>query len=45
MIVDCHTHICPATDDIAMSEHSATAEAVDVCIVLAASDGPSNEAN
>ncbi len=45
MIVDCHTHIGPVADDVAMSEHLAKAEAVDVCIVLAASDGPSDELN
>ncbi len=45
MIVDCHTHIGPAADDVAMSEHPETAETVDVCIVLAASDGPSDELN
>ena len=35
----------PAADDLAMSEHPATAETVDVCIVLAASDAPSDELN
>ncbi len=45
MIVDCHTHIGPAADDFEMSEHLATAEKVDVCIVLAASGGPGNEVN
>ena len=45
MIVDCHTHMGPAADDLAMSEHPATAETVDVCIVLAASDAPSDELN
>ncbi len=45
MIVDCHTHMGPAADDPAMSEHPATAETVDVCIVLAASDAPSDELN
>jgi len=45
MIVDCHTHMGPSADDIARSEHPATAETVDVCIVLATSDGPSDELN
>ncbi len=45
MIVDCHTHMGLAADDVATSEHLAETEAVDVCIVLAASDGPSDELN
>ncbi len=45
MIVDCHTHINCASDDVEMSEHLAAAEMVDVCIVLAASNGPSEEVN
>jgi len=45
MIVDCHTHINCAVDDVEMSEHLAAAETVDKCIVLAASDGPSEEVN
>ena len=45
MIVDCHTHISLAADDVETSEHLAAAEAVDACIVLAAADGPSEEAN
>lgn len=45
MIVDCHTHINCAGDDVEMSEHLAAAETVDACIVLAASDGPSEEVN
>lgn len=45
MIVDCHTHIGPAADDVAVSEHPETTETVDVCIVLAAPDGPSDEFN
>ena len=40
MIVDCHTHINCAGDDVEMSEHLAAAETVDACIVLATSDGP-----
>ena len=35
----------PAADDIAVSEHPAAAETVDVCIVLATPDGPSDELN
>jgi len=45
MIVDCHTHISCSTDEVEMSEHLAAAETVDRCIVLAASDGPSEEIN
>ena len=45
MIVDCHTHIKPAAEDTGTSEHLAATETVDVCIVLAASDGPSEEVN
>ena len=45
MIVDCHTHIKPAAEDTEKSEHLAAAETVDVCIVLATSDGPSDEVN
>ena len=45
MIVDCHTHIKPAAEDTGTSEHLAAAETVDVCIVLAASDGPSDQVN
>ena len=45
MIVDCHTHINCAGDDVEMSEHLAAAEMVDACIVLATSDGPSEEVN
>jgi predicted TIM-barrel fold metal-dependent hydrolase len=45
MIVDCHTHLNCAADDAEMSEHLAAAETVDRCIVLAASDGPSEEVN
>ena len=45
MIVDCHTHINCAGDDVELSEHLAAAEPVDACIVLATSDGPSEEVN
>jgi len=45
MIVDCHTHINCAADDVEMSEHLAATETVDRCIVLAASDAPSEEVN
>lgn len=45
MIVDCHTHINCAGDDVEMSEHLAAAETVDACIVLATSDGSSEEVN
>ena len=45
MIVDCHTHIDLAADDIEGSEHCAAAETVDTCIVLAISDGPVEQIN
>ncbi len=45
MIVDCHTHINCALDDVEMSAHLAAAETVDRCIVLASSDGPSEDVN
>ena len=45
MIVDCHTHINCAGDDVEMSEHLAASETVDACIVLATADGPSEEVN
>ncbi|MHC4439515.1 MAG: amidohydrolase family protein [Planctomycetota bacterium] len=45
MIVDCHTHIKPTAEDTGTSEHHAAAETVDVCIVLATSNGPSEEVN
>ncbi|MHC4323843.1 MAG: amidohydrolase family protein [Planctomycetota bacterium] len=45
MIVDCHTHIKLTSDETETSEHHAAAETVDVCIVLATSDGPSEQVN
>ncbi len=45
MIVDCHTHIHLAADDAETSEHFTAAETVDACIVLATTDGPSDEIN
>jgi len=45
MIVDCHTHINLATGEVETSEHFAAAETVDVCIILATADGPSEEIN
>ncbi|HCO94036.1 MAG TPA: hypothetical protein DIU00_08805 [Phycisphaerales bacterium] len=45
MIVDCHTHIKLTSENPETSEHLAAAETVDVCIVLATSDGPSEEVN
>jgi predicted TIM-barrel fold metal-dependent hydrolase len=45
MIVDCHTHINGAAEDVEASEHLAAAETVDVCIVLAAPDEPIAEVN
>ncbi len=45
MIVDCHTHIQSAQQDIDKSEHLAATETVDICIVLAAGEGPSKDVN
>ena len=45
MIVDCHTHISFPADDFETSEHLAAVEPIDVCIVLAAADGPGEEVN
>jgi len=45
MIVDCHTHINCATKDVDVSELLAAAETVDICIVLAASEGSNEDAN
>ncbi len=45
MIVDCHTHINCAAEDVEISEHLAAVETVDRCIVLATSDGPGEEVN
>jgi predicted TIM-barrel fold metal-dependent hydrolase len=45
MIVDCHTHINCAEENVKASEHLAAAETVDICIVLATAEGPSQEVN
>ncbi len=45
MIVDCHTHINCAADDVETSEHLEAAETVDACVVLATAEGPSEEVN
>lgn len=45
MIVDCHTHINFAAEGVKASEHLAAAETVDICIVLATTEGSSQEAN
>jgi predicted TIM-barrel fold metal-dependent hydrolase len=45
MIVDCHTHINLADDDVEISEHFAAAETVGMCIVLATTDGSSEKIN
>jgi predicted TIM-barrel fold metal-dependent hydrolase len=45
MIVDCHTHINGAAEDVEASEHLAAAETVDVCIVLAVPNEPVAEVN
>jgi len=45
MIVDCHTHINCADDELEVSEHLAAAETVGVCIVLATAEDSSEEVN
>jgi len=45
MIVDCHTHIDLKAGEAAKLEHLAAAEPVDVCIVLARPEGPSEQVN
>jgi predicted TIM-barrel fold metal-dependent hydrolase len=45
MIVDCHTHINCAAKNVEVSEHLAAAETVDICIVLAAPEDSSEDAN
>ncbi len=45
MIVDCHTHINCLAENVDVSEHLAAAETVDVCIVLAVLNGPTQEIN
>lgn len=45
MIVDCHTHIGPTADSVAVSEHLEAAKTVDTSIVLAGLDGSSEEVN
>lgn len=45
MIVDCHTHIRFDAEGVDAPEHLAAVETVDVCIVLAAAEGPSQEVN
>jgi predicted TIM-barrel fold metal-dependent hydrolase len=45
MIVDCHTHVNPAADDMESSEHRAAAETVDMCIVLATLDKSGEQVN
>ncbi len=45
MIVDCHTHINCAAENVEASEHLAAAETVDTCIVLATAEGASQEVN
>ena len=45
MIVDCHTHIDLTADDMEGSEHSVAAQTVEKCIVLAHSEGPSEQIN
>jgi len=45
MVVDCHTHLGADAGYAEASEHLTAVEAVDACIVLASSDGPSEEVN
>jgi hypothetical protein len=45
MIVDCHTHISFAADDVEAFEHLAAVETVDACIVLGTANGPTEDVN
>jgi len=45
MIVDCHTHVNFASDEVESSEHPAAAGTVDVCVVLATAGDESQEVN
>jgi len=45
MIVDCHTHINFSAGNVGADEELAATETVDVCIVLATADNPSQEVN
>ena len=45
MIVDCHTHIDLTGDDVDAPEYSEAAQTVEKCIVLAGSEGPSEQTN
>jgi predicted TIM-barrel fold metal-dependent hydrolase len=45
MIVDCHTHLRAAGDDVDLSGHLQAAEKVDHCIVLAAKEDSSEQVN
>ena len=45
MIVDCHTHVNCAAEDVSVPEHLAAAETVDICIVLATAEGPGRDVN
>ena len=45
MIVDCHTHIDFASDGDVLSEHLASAETVDACMVLAGAEDSSQQVN
>jgi predicted TIM-barrel fold metal-dependent hydrolase len=45
MIVDCHTHINFADDNMDTSAHFEAAQTVDACIVLATADGQSEKIN
>lgn len=45
MIVDCHTHIDCTREDVDRSEHLAATETVDVCMVLAGTNGDSRDVN
>src|SRR4030042_6672306 len=45
MIVDCHTHINCAAKNVEVSELLTAAETVDICMVLVAPEGSSENAN
>jgi len=45
VIIDCHTHISFADDNVEAAEHLTAVQTVDACIVLATADGPTEEVN
>ena len=45
MIVDCHTHISAAGDNVQLADYLMSSETVDVCIVLATAGNSSRQTN